>query len=93
MPGKSRISQKISFRLPNATVARIEVALEHPKNQNTSVGSYCKMAVMRYVARHESSNKRKRYPRKKLIAIFRQVLDITDDPVIKKMLSEVIEKE
>ena len=93
MAGKSSKSQRVNFWLPNETIAKINRALEHPANQNTSIGSYCKMAVIRYAARHESSNKRKRYSRKKLINIFKQVLELTQDPTIKKMLSEAIENE
>jgi len=93
MSGKSSKSQKVSFWLPNEIIAKINRALEHPANTNTSVGTYCKMAVIRYTRRHESSNKSRRYSRKKLINVCKQAIEITQDPEIKRLLLDAVENE
>jgi len=53
MSGTSRLSRKISFRLSNEACIKIERALEHPKNQNTSIADYCKQVVERHAFRHD----------------------------------------
>ena len=46
-------SNMVSFRLSNATYAKIERALKWPSNGNTSVGDYCKQVIERYAFRHD----------------------------------------
>lgn len=54
MSGKSNISRKISFWLPNECCVKIEQALASPGNNNeNSIGKYCKAVVERYAFRHD----------------------------------------
>lgn len=59
MSGTSTKSRIISFRLPNATYAKIRRALEHPTNPNTSVSDYCKQVIERYAFRHDTRKYRR----------------------------------
>ena len=45
-------THKISFRLSNEAYAKIERALESPRNQNISVNDYCKQVIERHAFRH-----------------------------------------
>lgn len=51
--GTSSKSHMVSFRLSNEAYAKIRAALETPRNQNTSVGDYCKQVVERHAFRHD----------------------------------------
>lgn len=93
MAGKSSKSQKVSFWLPNETIDKINRALEHPANTNFSVGNYCKVAIIRYTKRHEYGDKtKKRYTRKDLINVCKRALEITQDPAVKRILEDAIDK-
>lgn len=47
---KSRI---ISFRLSNEALDKIKIALNDPRNPNTSISDYCKTVVERHAYRHD----------------------------------------
>jgi len=61
MSGTSRKSHIVSFRLSNEALAKIQVALETPRNPNTSVGDYCKQVVERHAFRHDKRKYRVKY--------------------------------
>lgn len=53
MPGTSSKSKVVAVRLPNEAIKRIEKLLKHQYNKNTSVSDYCKVAILRYLNRHD----------------------------------------
>jgi len=52
MSGVSSKSRIVGVRLSNVTIAKIEAALEHPSNANSSICDYCKTVVERHAFRH-----------------------------------------
>ena len=53
MSGKSSKSKVIGVRLPMDVIERIEGILHKPSSTNTSLSDYCKVAIIRYVQRHD----------------------------------------
>jgi len=53
MPGKSTKTKVITFRLSNEVYAKINHALNTPRNRNSSISDYCKSVVTHWVFRHD----------------------------------------
>ncbi len=60
MSKTSNKSHHVTFRLSNEAYAKIEVALNHQANGNSSVGDYCKQVIERYAFRHDKRKFKKR---------------------------------
>ena len=52
MSGTSKVSRIVSIRLAVSDIRRIKELIEKPASNETSVSSYCKTAVIRYLNRH-----------------------------------------
>lgn len=63
MSGTSRLSTRITLRLPNETYHEIERLIkESPRNPYNTVYEYCVACIFRYTWRHSiTKNRRKPY--------------------------------
>ena len=53
MPGKSTKTTTVTIRLSNETVAKINDALKAVRNNDASIGDYCKNVITRHAFRHD----------------------------------------